>query len=61
MTSDLLAEWRDQPRFKWRDQPRFIWGNDSLVDTSEIRRRYISDLQSADARDYAPLLAFARG
>lgn len=41
-------------------QPRFTWGSRSLNDASETRLRYIAALQAADARDYAPLLAFAR-
>ena len=40
--------------------PRFSWGSRSLVDASETRQRYIAALQAADARDYGPLLAFAR-
>lgn len=32
----------------------------SLIDASETRLRYIAALQAADARDYAPLIAFAR-
>ena len=41
-------------------QPRFTWGSRSLVDAGETRQAYIAALQAADARDYAPLLAFAR-
>ncbi len=41
-------------------QPRFSWGSRNLVDASETRQRYIAALQAADARDIAPLLAFAR-
>jgi Fic-DOC domain mobile mystery protein B len=41
-------------------QPRFTWGSRSLTDATETRRRYITSLQAADARDYAPLIAFAR-
>lgn len=46
-------------------QPRFTWGSRSLTDASLIsatntRHRYIAALQAADARDYAPLFAFAR-
>lgn len=41
-------------------QPRFTWGSRSLVNTGETRQAYIAALQAADARDYAPLLAFAR-
>jgi Fic-DOC domain mobile mystery protein B len=41
-------------------QPRFTWGSRSLTDACETRLRYIAALQAADARDYAPLLAFVR-
>jgi Fic-DOC domain mobile mystery protein B len=41
-------------------RPRFTWGSASLIDPNEARRRYIAALQSADTRDIAPLLAFAR-
>lgn len=41
-------------------QPGFTWGSRSLIDASDTRQRYIAALQAADARDYAPLLAFAR-
>lgn len=41
-------------------RPRFTWGSASLVDPNETRQRYIKALQAADARDIAPLLAFAR-
>ncbi len=41
-------------------QPRFTWGSRSLVDTTDTRQRYIAALQAADARNYAPLIAFAR-
>jgi Fic-DOC domain mobile mystery protein B len=41
-------------------RPRFTWGSASLVDPNEARQRYIKALQAADARDIAPLLAFAR-
>lgn len=39
---------------------RFSWGSRSLVDASETRQNYIAALRAADARDIAPLLAFAR-
>lgn len=32
----------------------------SLPDANETRQRYLAALQAADARDIAPLLAFAR-
>lgn len=41
-------------------QPRFTWGSRSLVDAGETRQAYIAALQAADARDYEPLLDFAR-
>lgn len=41
-------------------QPRFSWGSQSLVDANDTRKNYITALQAADARDIAPLLAFAR-
>lgn len=41
-------------------RPRFTWGGASLPDANETRQRYIAALQAADARDIAPLLAFAR-
>ena len=53
LMADLLAE--------RLDQPRFTWGSRSVVDTSATRQRCICAMQAADARDYAPRLAFARG
>ncbi len=41
-------------------QPRFSWGSRNLVDAGETRQSYIAALQAADARDIAPLIAFAR-
>ncbi len=41
-------------------RPRFSWGCQSLADLSVTRKRYIAALQTADRRDIAPLLAFAR-
>lgn len=41
-------------------KPRFNWGSRSLVDANDTRRNYFRALQAADARDIAPLLAFAR-
>ena len=52
LMADLLAE--------QLGRPRFTWGSSSLADASETRRNYIAALQAADARDYAPLIAFAR-
>ena len=37
---------------------RFEWGRGSLVAANELRARYISALQAADAGDCQPLLAF---
>jgi hypothetical protein len=39
---------------------RFSWGSVSLCDASDVRRRYIAALQTADNHDVGPLLAFAR-
>ena len=39
---------------------RFSWGSQSLADANDLRKNYIAALQAADARDIAPLLAFAR-
>lgn len=39
---------------------RFTWGAGNLVADGEIRQRYLAALRAADARDYAPLLAFVR-
>lgn len=39
---------------------RFSWGESALIDDGEVRARYIATLRAADARDYAPLLAFVR-
>jgi Fic-DOC domain mobile mystery protein B len=52
MMADLLAE--------RLGRPRLTWGSASLIDANETRQRYIAALQAADARDIAPLLAFAR-
>lgn len=52
MMADLLAE--------RLGRPRFTWGSASLINANETRQRYIAALQAADARDIAPLLAFAR-
>lgn len=41
-------------------QPGFTWGSRNLTDATDTRQDYIAALQAADARDYAPLLAFAR-
>jgi Fic-DOC domain mobile mystery protein B len=40
---------------------RFTWGGASLTEAGELRRRYITALQTADtARDLGPLISFAR-
>lgn len=40
---------------------RFTWGGASLTETSELRRRYIRALQTADVEhDFGPLMAFGR-
>ena len=39
---------------------RFDWGRDSLLTPTETRAHYIASLRSADAGDYAPLLAFLK-
>lgn len=42
------------------NQPSFTWGSRNLIQAGECRNRYISALQAADQRDYAPLLGFVR-
>lgn len=39
----------------------FSWGRDDLEHAGEARDRYLAALRAADARDFAPLLAFVRG
>lgn len=41
-------------------QPRLSWGSGNLVAVDELRRRYVSALQSADREDITPLMVFAR-
>lgn len=42
-------------------QPAFTWGGGgSMVDATAVRVRYLAALRSADANDYAPLVAFVR-
>jgi Fic-DOC domain mobile mystery protein B len=41
-------------------EKRFNWGRENLVEAAETRRAYVRALQTADAQDIAPLLAFAR-
>ena len=57
MTADLLVERLGQPRFSWGSHSLV---NGNLTDATPIRQNYIAALQAADARDMAPLLAFAR-
>lgn len=38
----------------------FTWGSISLVETSELRDRYVAALRAADNHDFGPLIAFAR-
>ena len=52
LMADLLA--------KRLRQPGFTWGSHGLIEAGTTRQAYIAALQAADARDYAPLLAFAR-
>lgn len=43
------------------DAKPFSWGRDDLEHAGEARDRYLTALRAADARDFAPLLAFVRG
>jgi len=38
----------------------FTWGQGDLVHAGEVRERYLAALRAADARDFAPLIAFVR-
>ena len=40
--------------------PPFAWGATDLERAGEARDRYLAALRAADARDFAPLLAFVR-
>ncbi len=40
--------------------PPFTWGSSAIDDRGVVRDRYIQALRSADAGDYAPLLALVR-
>ena len=40
--------------------PRLTWGNSDLTNENDVRKEYITALRSADAGDFAPLIAFAR-
>lgn len=51
MTDALIRETNAAP---------FTWGSSSLDDRGAVRDTYIKALHSADAGDYAPLLAFVR-
>lgn len=39
---------------------RFTWGGQVTAEPTRVRATYMSALRSADAHDFAPLLAFAR-
>jgi Fic-DOC domain mobile mystery protein B/predicted DNA-binding mobile mystery protein A len=41
-------------------KPRFTWGGGSTASAAAGYKRYLEALRAADARDYGPLLAFAR-
>lgn len=41
-------------------RPVFSWGGKSLVETSELRSRYVDALRRADKGDLGPLVDFAR-
>lgn len=41
-------------------QPRLTWGSGNLVAADELRRAYVTALQSADREDIGPLMVFAR-
>lgn len=43
------------------DAKPFSWGRDDLEHAGEARARYLAALRAADARDFAPLIAFVRG
>ena len=57
MMTDLLVERLGQPRFSWGSRSL---ADGNLTDATPIRPNYITALQATDARDMAPLLAFAR-
>lgn len=57
LMADLLAKRLGQPRFSWGSRRLALT---SLTDATPVRHDYIAALQAADARDIAPLLAFAR-
>ena len=41
-------------------RPPFTWGRTNLINSGEMRARYVAALRAADQHDIAPLLAFAR-
>lgn len=41
------------------DQPRLTWGSSNLVTVNELRKSYVTALQSADREDIGALLVFA--
>ncbi len=43
-----------------RGARRFTWGSANLGAASDVRRRYIDSLHSADRHDYSHLMAFGR-
>lgn len=57
LMADLLIERSGKHRFSWGQRSLSA---KYLIDADEIRQRYITALQAADARDMAPLLAFVR-
>jgi Fic-DOC domain mobile mystery protein B len=52
LVGDLLA--------RQLGRPNLTWGRMSLVDSGEIRARYVEALRAADHHDIGPLLRFAR-
>ncbi len=40
--------------------PEFTWGGGSLIDTNELRAKYIAALKRADNGDYDDLISFSR-
>lgn len=62
LMADLLVERLGQPRFTWGQRSLNTGSlvDASLIDATPVRQQYIAALQAADARDIAPLLAFAR-
>lgn len=52
LVGDLLA--------RQLKRPAFTWGRANLVNSGEVRTRYIEALRAADNHDIKPLLLFAR-